>query len=75
MHINSTATAISEVTHAAEKRMAMEALRAELNAGKNSQGDRIRALEEEVRRTMRLVKITVLHQPYRVTLVVAKKLL
>ena len=36
------------MTHAAEKRMALEALRAELNSGKNSAVDRIAALEEEV---------------------------
>ena len=39
---------ILEVTHAAEKRMALEALRSEFNSGQKSAVDRVAALEEEV---------------------------
>ena len=39
---------ISEVTHAAEKRMALEALRSEFSSGQKSAVDRVAALEEEV---------------------------
>ena len=39
---------ISEVTYAAEKRMALEALRSEFSSNQKSAVDRVAALEDEV---------------------------